>query len=163
MVSPAARPKNDLLRRLCFIRRRRALACRAVLSGQLGRLRRLDSALIAPREICFAFRREFWGGLLALLVYQGAENDPTSNISLVEVIDGVGCIARDSIQDIGTDILFLSDTGVRSLGRIIQEKSAPIFDASKKVETYEPVIAAPSAKVQVPEHSVLVWLVSRTR
>jgi isoamylase len=38
-----------------------------------------------------------------------------------------------------------------------------IFDASKKVETYEPVIAAPSAKVQVPEHSVLVWLVSRTR
>jgi glycogen operon protein len=38
-----------------------------------------------------------------------------------------------------------------------------IFDASKKVETYEPVIAAPAAKVQVPEHSVLVWLVSRTR
>jgi glycogen operon protein len=38
-----------------------------------------------------------------------------------------------------------------------------IFDASKKVETYEPVIAPPSAKVQVPEHSVLVWLVSRTR
>lgn len=69
----------------------------------------------------------------AILVYQGAENDPTSNIQLVEVIDGVGCIARDSIQDIGTDILFLSDTGVRSLGRIIQEKSAPIFDASKNV------------------------------
>lgn len=38
-----------------------------------------------------------------------------------------------------------------------------IFDASKNVSTYEPVIAAPSAKVQVPEHSVLVWLVSRTR
>ena len=38
-----------------------------------------------------------------------------------------------------------------------------IFDASKKTSSYEPVIAAPSAKVQVPEHSVLVWLVSRTR
>ena len=38
-----------------------------------------------------------------------------------------------------------------------------IFDASKNVSTYEPVISAPSAKVQVPEHSVLVWLVSRTR
>ena len=38
-----------------------------------------------------------------------------------------------------------------------------IFDASKKVEIYEPVIAAPAAKVEVPEHSVLVWLVSRTR
>jgi isoamylase len=35
-----------------------------------------------------------------------------------------------------------------------------IFDASKKVQTYEPVIAAPSAKIQVPSHSVLVWLVS---
>jgi glycogen operon protein len=35
-----------------------------------------------------------------------------------------------------------------------------IFDAAQKVETYEPVIAAPSAKVQVPAHSVLVWLVS---
>jgi hypothetical protein len=69
----------------------------------------------------------------SILVYQGAENDPTSNIQLVEVIDGVGCIARDSIQDIGSDILFLSDTGVRSLGRVIQEKSAPIFDVSKNV------------------------------
>lgn len=38
-----------------------------------------------------------------------------------------------------------------------------IFDASKKVETYEPVIAEPSAKVKVPAHTVLVWLVSRTR
>ena len=38
-----------------------------------------------------------------------------------------------------------------------------IFDASQKVATYEPVIAAPSSKVEVAEHSVLVWLVSRTR
>ena len=30
----------------------------------------------------------------------------------------------------------------------------------QKVETYQPVIAAPSAKVMVPAHSVLVWLVS---
>jgi glycogen operon protein len=35
-----------------------------------------------------------------------------------------------------------------------------IFDASEKMETYEPVIVAPSAKVAVPAHSVLVWLVS---
>jgi glycogen operon protein len=35
-----------------------------------------------------------------------------------------------------------------------------IFDASQKEETYQPVIAAPSAKVMVPAHSVLVWLVS---
>jgi glycogen operon protein len=38
-----------------------------------------------------------------------------------------------------------------------------IFDASENTSNYEPVIAVPSAKVQVPQHSVLVWLVSRTR
>ena len=38
-----------------------------------------------------------------------------------------------------------------------------IFDASKKVATYEPVIAAPASQVEVAEHIVLVWLVSRTR
>jgi len=38
-----------------------------------------------------------------------------------------------------------------------------IFDASQNVATYEPVIAAPSSKIEVAEHSVLVWLVSRTR
>lgn len=35
-----------------------------------------------------------------------------------------------------------------------------IFDSSKETETYEPAIATPSAKINVPSHSVLVWLVS---
>ena len=38
-----------------------------------------------------------------------------------------------------------------------------IFDASHEVETYEPVVAAPSAKISVTSHSAQVWLVSRTR
>jgi hypothetical protein len=58
--------------------------------------------------------------------------DPT-NLQLVEVISGVGCIARDSVQNTGTDILFLSESGVRSLGRTIQEKSQPMRDISKNV------------------------------
>lgn len=37
-----------------------------------------------------------------------------------------------------------------------------IFDASRTTATYEPVIAAPSTKVKVREHSAQVWLVSRT-
>ncbi|MEK6649248.1 MAG: glycogen debranching protein GlgX [Actinomycetota bacterium] len=36
-----------------------------------------------------------------------------------------------------------------------------IFDASRITATYEPVIAAPSAKVKVAQHSAQVWLVSR--
>jgi len=56
-----------------------------------------------------------------------------STLRLVEVIEGVGCIARDSVQTTGTDIMFLSKTGVRSLNRVIQEKSTPIGDISKNV------------------------------
>ena len=58
--------------------------------------------------------------------------DPTT-LQLVEVISGVGCIARDSIKNTGTDILFLSESGLRSLGRVIQEKSTPMRDLSKNV------------------------------
>lgn len=57
----------------------------------------------------------------------------TSVMELVENIGGVGCIARDSVQYIGSDILFLSSQGVRSLGRTIQEKSMPINTVSKNV------------------------------
>lgn len=57
----------------------------------------------------------------------------TANLVLRDIIYNVGCIARDSVQNIGTDILFLSDAGVRSLARIIQEKSLPMNDISKNV------------------------------
>ena len=56
-----------------------------------------------------------------------------ATLQLVEVISGVGCIARDSVQNTGTDIIFLSESGVRSLGRTIQEKSQPMRDISKNV------------------------------
>ena len=57
----------------------------------------------------------------------------TSALVLQDIIYNVGCIARDSVQNIGTDILFLSDAGVRSLARVIQEKSLPMNDISKNV------------------------------
>jgi len=56
-----------------------------------------------------------------------------ATLRLVEVIEGVGCISRDSVQNTGTDLMFLSKTGVRSLSRVIQEKSTPIGDISKNV------------------------------
>ena len=57
----------------------------------------------------------------------------TASLTLVEVLNNVGCIARDSVQSLGTDVLFLSDAGVRSLSRVIQEKSLPMRDISKNV------------------------------
>jgi hypothetical protein len=62
-----------------------------------------------------------------------AKADDVSNIVLSDVINGIGCIARDTVQNIGTDILFLSNSGVRSLGRTIQEKSAPVKDVTRNV------------------------------
>lgn len=66
-----------------------------------------------------------------IAIYAGADN--VDNLVLSDVIKGVGCIARDSVQNIGTDIMFLSNSGVRSLGRTIQEKSSPMRDVSKNV------------------------------
>jgi hypothetical protein len=56
-----------------------------------------------------------------------------TELTLADYIPNVGCIARDSIVNIGTDIVFLSDSGVRSLLRVIQEKSLPMRDLSKNV------------------------------
>ena len=67
-----------------------------------------------------------------IVIYKGAEN-PLGDFSLSDVIAGVGCVARDSIQQTGTDLLFLSDTGVRSLGRVLQEKSMPMRDLTRNV------------------------------
>ena len=62
--------------------------------------------------------------------------DP-QNIYVVDSIAGVGCVARDSVQNIGgTDIVFLSQNGVMSLNRIIQERSSPMRDLSVNNRDY---------------------------
>ena len=67
-----------------------------------------------------------------IVIYQGAES-PIGDFSLADIISGVGCVARDSVQNTGNDLIFLSDTGVRSLGRLIQEKSLPMRDLTKNI------------------------------
>jgi hypothetical protein len=56
-----------------------------------------------------------------------------TTLTLADYIPNVGCISRDSVQSTGMDIIFLSDSGVRSLQRVIQEKSLPMRDISKNV------------------------------
>jgi hypothetical protein len=70
-------------------------------------------------------------GKRQILVYSGATTP--SNISLSDTVESIGCIARDSIQTTSTDVVFLSNSGVRSLMRTIQEKSAPERDLSRNV------------------------------
>jgi hypothetical protein len=70
-------------------------------------------------------------GKRQILVYSGATTPST--MSLADTIGNIGCLSRDSIISTGSDIVFLSNSGVRSLLRTIQEKSAPLRDLSKNV------------------------------
>jgi hypothetical protein len=66
-----------------------------------------------------------------IVIYDNAD-DPTT-IALADVINGVGCIARDSVQQTGTDLIFLSKSGLRSLNRTVQEKSMPMRELSLNI------------------------------
>ena len=83
------------------------------------------TALAVHNNFLFIFGKQ------NILVYQGANSPAT--MTLYDTITGIGCIARDTVVNTGTDVLFLSETGVRSVMRTIQEKSAPLRDLSKNV------------------------------
>jgi hypothetical protein len=82
-------------------------------------------ALAAHNGLLFIFGRR------QTVIYSGAD-DP-SNMSLSDSLIGIGCVARDSVQNTGEDILFLANDGVRSIMRTIQEKSAPTKTISRNV------------------------------
>ena len=60
--------------------------------------------------------------------------DVIGSMKLNEVIRGVGCIARDSIQHIGDDLVFLSATGLRSLARTTEKDKVPLTDLSLNIK-----------------------------
>jgi len=67
-----------------------------------------------------------------IVVYEGANSPAT--MQLADVVKGIGAIARDSVQATGTDLIFLSRSGVRSLNRTIQEKSLPMRELSLNIK-----------------------------
>ena len=86
--------------------------------------------LAAHNNMLIVFGRE------AILVYNagyGDPADPASGFTLQDTISNVGCVSRDAIVNIGTDILFVDDSGVRSLARTIQERSSPMGNLTIKV------------------------------
>lgn len=71
-------------------------------------------------------------GLHSILIFTGV-HAPVTQLALNDVILGIGCIARDSIQDIGDDLIFLDSTGLRSLVRSIELKTQPLQDLTINV------------------------------
>jgi len=70
-------------------------------------------------------------GKQSILIYSGA-NDP-ANMTLNDFVIGIGAVSRDSVVNIGTDVIYVDRSGVRSIGRTIQEKSSRIGDISRNV------------------------------
>jgi hypothetical protein len=94
-------------------------------------------------------------GKHSVLVYGNAFSPAL--MALEDTVAGVGCICRNSVQSIGTDVLFMSQDGLRSFGRTIQEKSLPISDLSLNVKTELIAIidnrSCQTASVYSPENS----------
>jgi len=56
------------------------------------------------------------------------------NMTLVEVIRGIGCVSRDTVQQVADDLFFLSSTGLRSLARTTEKDNIPLTDLSSTVK-----------------------------
>lgn len=81
--------------------------------------------LAAHNDFLFIF------GKRQILVYENATTP--ADLVLRDTIGGIGLISRDTVQTTSSDVIFLSNSGVRSLMRTIQEKSSPERDLSKNV------------------------------
>ena len=70
-------------------------------------------------------------GKHSIVAYGGA--DAPATMSLVDTVAGIGCVGRDTVQYTGSDVLFLSQTGLKSFGRTVQEKSMPLTTLSSTI------------------------------
>ena len=86
-------------------------------------------------------------GRRQILIYANATSP--SSMTLSDTISSVGCIARDSIQNTGKDVVFLSGSGLRSVLRTVQEKSAPIGDLSKNIRNDFLTVIASESETQL--------------
>jgi hypothetical protein len=66
------------------------------------------------------------------IVIFSAPDDP-ANMAIYKVITGIGCIARDSVQPVGNDLVFMSRDGLRSLVRALRDDDFPLRDISRSV------------------------------
>jgi len=69
-----------------------------------------------------------------IAIYNSPDDPSASSFALDEVIAGVGCVARDSVQSLGDDIIFLSNSGVRSLQRTMVQDKMPLTDLSINIK-----------------------------
>jgi hypothetical protein len=108
-------------------------------------------------------------GRKSILIYSGAQGDPSGEqgLKLEDAIRDVGLVNQDAMCNIGTDHLFVDSLGVRSIGRVIQEKSAPVSEPSMNIASLiRPLIQTYSRTMKLlhmPSKSLMVCLIPAMR
>jgi hypothetical protein len=69
-----------------------------------------------------------------IVVYNSPSDPSVDAFQLDEVIRDIGCVARDTVQALGDDIVFLSNSGVRSLQRTMVKDKMPLTDLSVNIK-----------------------------
>lgn len=60
----------------------------------------------------------------------GGETKPLGNASITKISETIGCVSHRSIARVGSDVWFLSDAGVFSVGRVIAQTQREVKQAS---------------------------------
>lgn len=92
-------------------------------------------------------------GRRTILIYTGADDPAT--MTLAEKIEGVGCIARDSVASTGNDVVYLSASGVRLLSRAVESGGRQIIgdlSANVRDKLLVEVNAETTAKIKAVYH-----------
>lgn len=78
-------------------------------------------------------------GKKQIVLFSGGA-DPNNSLEIVDIVNNTGCIARDSVQNIGNDVLFLSDKGVISFARNLQAggdvRSLPLANLTDRITDF---------------------------
>ena len=69
-----------------------------------------------------------------ILVYT-TTSDVINSLRLSDTIEGIGCIARDSLVPTGEDFMFCDASGIRSLNRTLQDSTLPLNDVSSNIRS----------------------------
>ena len=69
-----------------------------------------------------------------ILVYT-TTSDVINSLRLADTIEGIGCLARDSLAPTGEDFMFCDASGIRSLNRTLQDSTLPLNDVSSNIRS----------------------------
>lgn len=96
-------------------------------NDQITAIEQFNGALVVFGRRCVVVWRDGSGSQLGI--------DPLT-MYVTDIVRGTGCLTHNSIQHVDGDMWFLSENGLQSLSRLIQERSNPLNNLSKNVQDY---------------------------